>query len=245
MGSRQRISHRGLRDLASLAEKQGWEVTFTHGGHLRWRPPDGDYVITSSTPDTKLSFDRAKIDLKKAGLITTAAELRAHQKSQPDTKGQDVPDPFCCRNVGCRERFESQFLRDRHESDCEHKPALKKVPCPVPDCGKQITEKNLPAHVKTNHVGWGWERGSRTRPGRPIPPAHTPIEPLRAQPDLLPPDPPPPLAPADADNDALIDLMVETVFPQGLPLRNPAVLRALADFSEAANKFLDAAKEAM
>lgn len=39
-----------LRDAARIARKAGWRITRTSGGHLKWAPPGGRFVVTSATP---------------------------------------------------------------------------------------------------------------------------------------------------------------------------------------------------
>ena len=56
------------RALARIAEKRDWKLTPTGSGHIRWRPPAGGIVITSSTPDGKTSVIKDKARLLKAGL---------------------------------------------------------------------------------------------------------------------------------------------------------------------------------
>lgn len=36
-----------LRGIKRQAEKQGWTVTKTNGGHLRWMPPGGGECVIS------------------------------------------------------------------------------------------------------------------------------------------------------------------------------------------------------
>lgn len=58
-----------LRPLARRARAQGWTITVTGSGHLRWTPPRGRPVITGSTPHRKGFGPRMeRRDLERAGL---------------------------------------------------------------------------------------------------------------------------------------------------------------------------------
>jgi hypothetical protein len=58
-------------DLAKLRRRallQGWSVRLNGSGHLEWRSPQGNLVITSSTPSAQNAIRRIRHDLEKAGL---------------------------------------------------------------------------------------------------------------------------------------------------------------------------------
>jgi hypothetical protein len=58
-----------LRPLAKRAKARGWVITHTGSGHLKWRPPKGQIVITGATPHRKGHGPRMeKRDLERAGL---------------------------------------------------------------------------------------------------------------------------------------------------------------------------------
>jgi len=55
--------------FARKARAEGWEITVTGSGHLRWKPPCGPIVITGSTPHRKGFGPRMeRRDLERAGL---------------------------------------------------------------------------------------------------------------------------------------------------------------------------------
>ena len=56
------------RKFAATAYRKLWTIDPTGSGHLRWRPPAGEIVITSSTPDGKTSVIKDRTRLRKAGL---------------------------------------------------------------------------------------------------------------------------------------------------------------------------------
>ena len=56
------------RKFAAVAYRRLWTIDPTGSGHLRWRPPVGEIVITSSTPDGKTSVIKDRARLRKAGL---------------------------------------------------------------------------------------------------------------------------------------------------------------------------------
>jgi hypothetical protein len=63
-----RFIPRPYRALDAIARKSGWTVAPTGSGHIRWRPPAGEIVITSSTPDGRTSVIKDRARLRKAGL---------------------------------------------------------------------------------------------------------------------------------------------------------------------------------
>jgi len=54
-----------IKELQRLARKRGWTVEPTKGGHMKWTPPKGRFIIGSCTP-RHLYYLRA--DLRRAGL---------------------------------------------------------------------------------------------------------------------------------------------------------------------------------
>jgi hypothetical protein len=58
-----------LRRLAAAARADGWLLTVTGGGHLKWMPPQGGApVFTASTPGDWRSSRNARAKLRRAGL---------------------------------------------------------------------------------------------------------------------------------------------------------------------------------
>jgi hypothetical protein len=58
-----------LRTLAKRARAEGWEITHTGSGHLKWTAPRGQIVITGSTSHRKGFGPRMeRRDLERAGL---------------------------------------------------------------------------------------------------------------------------------------------------------------------------------
>jgi hypothetical protein len=58
-----------LKPLARRARAEGWLITVTGSGHLRWKPPRGPYVITGATPQRRGHGPRnARRELARAGL---------------------------------------------------------------------------------------------------------------------------------------------------------------------------------
>lgn len=61
---------RELRPLVSAAIEQGWEVTLTGGGHLRFKAPTGALVFCASTPSGgRRSIENTEAMLRRAGLV--------------------------------------------------------------------------------------------------------------------------------------------------------------------------------
>ena len=60
-------SSKEIRALAKLAEAQGWTVTRTRNGHLKWVSPQGSVVISPSTPSDWRSMKNHLAHLRRAG----------------------------------------------------------------------------------------------------------------------------------------------------------------------------------
>lgn len=163
----------------------------------------------------------------------------------PLNGGDDMP--FLCPYPGCRERFISQFLRDRHMED--HRPQRRqskhrRVLCPAEGCEKPNQgTNNIARHVERNHpeiVYMGTKNGEvlwepaavreverepspepRETAGHSVPTgdiggqAHPHQKSTRNEQD---------------DVNDLVDLLVEAVFPDGVPFHNVEVMQELAAF---------------
>lgn len=57
-----------VRQLIRAAEAQGWAVSRTRGGHLRWRAPSGALVFTASTPSDWRALANILSYLRRNGL---------------------------------------------------------------------------------------------------------------------------------------------------------------------------------
>lgn len=58
-----------LKELIRIAEAQGWQVSTTGGGHLRWTGPDDEGpVFTPSTPSDWRALKNATSVLRRHGL---------------------------------------------------------------------------------------------------------------------------------------------------------------------------------
>lgn len=64
------------RELAALAQKQGWDLMPTSNGHIKWVPPDArdDIVISGSTPSEFRSSANLISQLKKSGFVDSPEE---------------------------------------------------------------------------------------------------------------------------------------------------------------------------
>lgn len=63
-----RIPCAEMRPLVSHAMHNGWRVTLTKGGHLRFADHNGHIVIAAGTPGTKRSLQHTKSLLRRYGL---------------------------------------------------------------------------------------------------------------------------------------------------------------------------------
>jgi hypothetical protein len=57
---------RPLREIGSVALSAGWKIE--KNGHLKWRNPSGQLVVTSFTASEYRALENIKKDLRKAGL---------------------------------------------------------------------------------------------------------------------------------------------------------------------------------
>lgn len=57
-----------LKPIVKHAERAGWTVEITGGGHLRWRSPTGALVFSSSTPNCPFASKKIRACLRRHGL---------------------------------------------------------------------------------------------------------------------------------------------------------------------------------
>lgn len=62
------ISKGPWRELAAYAISQGWVITRTNGGHLRWTSPDGQPVFSPATSSDWRAARNHRRDLERYGL---------------------------------------------------------------------------------------------------------------------------------------------------------------------------------
>lgn len=55
-----------LKDLMSIAKKQGWGIVINK--HIRWEPPQGDLYFSSRSPSDWRVLKNIRRDLKNRGL---------------------------------------------------------------------------------------------------------------------------------------------------------------------------------
>jgi hypothetical protein len=60
-----------LRSMARAAERAGWVIAQSGGGHLAWTSPEGVTVFTPSTPSDHRSGKNSRAQLRRAGLKET------------------------------------------------------------------------------------------------------------------------------------------------------------------------------
>lgn len=63
-------SNKDFRQLIQEAERQGWEVTKTNGGHLRWASPSGRVVFSAFSPSDGRALKNTMRELRIGGFIT-------------------------------------------------------------------------------------------------------------------------------------------------------------------------------
>lgn len=73
MGNPKRVKRsdisKRLHKLYDTATSQGWVVYRTNNQHLKWVPPEGEYVFSGSTPAVT-AVQHIQTELRKKGLRT-------------------------------------------------------------------------------------------------------------------------------------------------------------------------------
>lgn len=62
-------NRKDLMQLMREAEDQGWTVSKTNGGHLRWLSPQGITVFSSYSAGDHRTLKNTKSQLKAAGFV--------------------------------------------------------------------------------------------------------------------------------------------------------------------------------
>lgn len=60
-------THKDLEKLARNARRAGWSVELTKGNHVRWTPPEGDFIIGGLTSSSR-GVQNLRARLRRAGL---------------------------------------------------------------------------------------------------------------------------------------------------------------------------------
>jgi hypothetical protein len=55
--------------LAKQAIRQGWTITKTNGGHLRWTSPSGSFFFSALTPSDPRTIKNLQRDLRVNGFV--------------------------------------------------------------------------------------------------------------------------------------------------------------------------------
>lgn len=62
-------SRKEIQQLRKKAEKQGWIVALTHGGHYKWVSPIGEFFFSSSSPSDPRTINNTRQELLRRGFI--------------------------------------------------------------------------------------------------------------------------------------------------------------------------------
>jgi len=60
-----------LKNIIRLAEKQGWVISLTKGGHLKWTRSDGAFFFSASTPSDSRALKNIMKELRNRNLQNT------------------------------------------------------------------------------------------------------------------------------------------------------------------------------
>ena len=74
---------RDMRPLARLAGSEGWAIARCGSGHLAWRSPAGDLVVSSGSPGDWRAIHKLRADLRRHGL--------ARAQERPSTDATPFP----------------------------------------------------------------------------------------------------------------------------------------------------------
>lgn len=74
-----RVINKDIGNLIKQAERQGWEVTYTNGGHYKWVSPVGAFFYSASTPSDPRSIQHLKRDLRVNGFLQIEKKGRRKQ----------------------------------------------------------------------------------------------------------------------------------------------------------------------
>lgn len=55
--------------IAVVAAQQGWTITLTAGGHVRWASPTGAVVFSPTTPSDRRARRNTIARLRRSGLV--------------------------------------------------------------------------------------------------------------------------------------------------------------------------------
>ena len=72
-GSKEPNPSKEVREYRRIAERQGWTVAKTRGGHLKFTSPTGRVVFTPSTPGGGRALANMRAELRRAGLVLKGA----------------------------------------------------------------------------------------------------------------------------------------------------------------------------
>ena len=68
MSRQARSTNKDFTALARLARAAGWRVETTNGNHMRWVPPVGGTIYSSSSPSDWRAIAKHRALLRRAGL---------------------------------------------------------------------------------------------------------------------------------------------------------------------------------
>lgn len=59
------MSNKDLKQIREEAERNGWAVAPTSGGHLKWKAPSGKVMFTAATPSDCRAIKNIKAWIRK------------------------------------------------------------------------------------------------------------------------------------------------------------------------------------
>lgn len=65
-----KMRNKDLQQLIYKAEKQGWIISRTKGSHLKWKPPQGQFVISAYSPSDPRAIKNIVKELRRKGFVS-------------------------------------------------------------------------------------------------------------------------------------------------------------------------------
>lgn len=240
------VSHPRLRDLIRLAEEQGWRIERMRGGHLKWIPPVGEFITSSSTPKMNgHAWRNVLSQLEKRGLITDAGEWRRKQRGervyvapeQPDLVPVDGEVRPCPHECGAR--FTDPDAYFGHLSLCPKRSSDDSESTYVDDelAGEQLDELESSEQepsmsdeiISADQATTRWSKHPCPYCGREIAAQNMGRHIASRHPEAP--------VPAKRTPEQIVDAIMSAVFPDGRVPLDPNVMLVTASFLEAVRRF--------
>jgi hypothetical protein len=72
--------NKDMQQMATWAAAHGWTITRTKNDHLKWRGPEGQLVVSASTPSDHRAITAIRVRLRREGLEFPKDQHRKRKK---------------------------------------------------------------------------------------------------------------------------------------------------------------------